>query len=138
MAYRSDQFLDDRYCSDYTANMQNTEGMYVLPPKFNANSTEFDTTASINSNGEMDGVPSQYDLNINAAAVLKSKGILCNNQKGRRSPRPPRVLTKSSEIPAGAVAKMMTNKQDRVVNKQGNHKILNICCNYDQHRLFTL
>ena len=107
--------------TDYTANTQNSEGTY----DFNANYTDFDTTASVNSNGETDGVSSQYDLNTNAAAALK--GILCN-QKSRKSSinptNPSRVLTKSSKIPTRAVAKMMANKQDRVVNRQGKAKRL--------------
>ena len=104
--YQSDLIFDDGYMSDYIAIMRNLEGIYALPPEFDANSTEFDTAVSVNSNVEMDG--SQYDLNINAEAALKSKGTLRNHQEGQR--KQPRVLTKSSEIPAGAVVKMMTKE----------------------------
>ena len=89
--------------------MQKSEKKYVLSPKFNANFTEFDSTVHVNNNGEIGGLSNQYDLNINAAAVLNSKGILLN-EKGRKSTPPLSVLTKSLEIPTGAVAKMIVNK----------------------------
>lgn len=68
--------------SDYTANTQNSEGTYALPPEFNVYSTEYNTTESVNSNRYMDG--SQHDLNVNAVAALKSKGILRNQPKGQK------------------------------------------------------
>ena len=49
--------------------MQNSEKTYALPPEFNVNSTEFNTTTSVNSNWEMDDVPRHNDLNVNAAAA---------------------------------------------------------------------
>ena len=49
-------------------------------------------------------------MNVNAAAATKTKGIL-RGGKGQR-----KELPKSSEMPAGSVAKMMASKQDVVVD----------------------
>ena len=68
----------------------------------------FNTTADDNSNGEI--VIEGSDLNINVAAATKKVGkpsIL--KGKGRRT-------FKSSKMPAGAVRKMMTNKQFKVID----------------------
>ena len=63
----------DRYDSDFTANTQKSEGTYV----FHALQarTEFNTTASVNSNGELEGISSceLSGLIVNTAA---SKSIL--------------------------------------------------------------
>ena len=108
--YQSDLTFDDGYDTDYTAKTQNSEGTYVLPPEFDANFAVYDTTESNNSNGEI-VKGSKYDLNVNAAAALKSKDILRN--KGQR-----KFLPKLSKIPVRAVAKMMASKQDIVVDRK--------------------
>ena len=100
--------MDDGYVSDYTTNTQNSEGTYALPPKFNVKFTEFDTTTSVNYNGEMNRVQSQHDLNVNTAAALKSNGVLHNQQKGQR--RPPRVLPRSSKVSTDAVVKTISSE----------------------------
>ena len=64
--YAIDMIDDEGYKFDSTANTQNSEGMY----QFNANSTVFDATDVVNSNGEILEI-SQYDLNANAAAATK-------------------------------------------------------------------
>ena len=93
--YRMEFDDNDGYESDFTAN---SKGIF----QFNVNSAMFDTTASDNSNGEI-VIEGRY-LNVNAAATTKKvgrPGIL--KRKGRRT-------FKSSEMPAGAVGKMTTNK----------------------------
>ena len=68
---------NDGYDSDFTANTQNSEGTFVFTA-YNAE-TEFDTSASVNSNGELEGSqPSEgpsEGLIVNAAAT---KSILRN------------------------------------------------------------
>ena len=49
--YQSDLTFDDEYVSNYTTNTQNSKGMYVLLPEFNANSAMFDSTANNDSYG---------------------------------------------------------------------------------------
>ena len=67
----------DRYDSDFTANTQNLEGKYV----FHAlqAETEFHTSASFNSNRELEAISTcePSGLIVNAAA---SKSILRNNK----------------------------------------------------------
>ena len=77
---------------------QTSEGTY----QFNVNSFVVDTTAHDDINGE--SVLEGNELNINTAAA--------------RKPRPTSILRKrikkvlkASEMPAGAVSKMMTSKQ---------------------------
>ena len=69
---------NSNYESDWTANTQNLEAPYDC----NVNSTEFDTSASVDSNGAIDGVPRQNDLNVNAAAT--SNSILRYSCRGRK------------------------------------------------------
>ena len=88
--------------------------MYGLPSEFNANSAVYDATDNVNSNGKIiEG--SQYDLNVNAAAATKTKGIL-RQAKGQR--KQPRTLSKSLEMPVGSVVKMMVSKQDAVIDRK--------------------
>ena len=62
------------YNSDYTTNTQNSDGTYTFQAL--QAGTEFDTSASVNSNGKIEGnLPSI--LTVNAAA---SKSILRNNK----------------------------------------------------------
>ena len=89
------EFKDnDAYNSDFTAN---SEGIF----QFNANSAIFDATANNDSNG---GILEGSDLNVNAVATARKQrpSIL----KGSR-----RKNFKLSEMPVGAIAKMMANKQ---------------------------
>ena len=83
----------DGYYYDCTAN---SEGMYQL----NVNSAMFNTTADNNSKRER--VDEGSDLNVNATAAKKQRP---NFLKGNR-----RKTFKSSEMLAGAVRKIMTNK----------------------------
>ena len=89
------------YESNFTANSKGTF-------QFNANSTMFDTTTNDDSNEEI--ILEGSNLNVNAAAATKKQ-------------RPPSILKgkgrktfKSSEILAGAVSKIMTNKQFQVID----------------------
>ena len=91
---------NEGYESNFTAN---SEGTF----QFDVNSVMFDTTADDNINGE---IIEGSDLNVNAAAATKKQ-------------RPPSILKgkgrktfKSSEILAGAVSKIMTNKQFQVID----------------------
>ena len=90
----------DSYESDFTAN---SEGKF----QFDANSAMFDTTADDSSNRE---IIEGTDLNVNAAAVAKQQRPM-SILKGRR-----RKSFKSSEMPAGSIAKMMANEQFQVVH----------------------
>ena len=63
------------YKPDFAANTHNSENTYV----FQADTTEFDTNASVNSNGEIESNPPS-ELTVNAAA---SKSILRNKQQMR-------------------------------------------------------
>ena len=97
-AYEAEiQYEDGGYESEITANTHNSEHTYV----FNAE-TEFDTNASVNSNGEIEGNPPN-ELTVKA-------GILRKKQ---------RALPKSSAMSAGAPAKMLANKQLIVKNSDG-------------------
>ena len=90
----------DGYDSDFTANTQNSDGIF----QFNVNSSLFDTTTNNNSNVE---ILEGSNLNVNAAAAREGK--------------PPNILQKkqfkSSKMPSGSIAKMMANKQLRVLDK---------------------
>ena len=91
---------NEGYDPDFVANSKGTF-------KFNVNSAMFDTTADDNSNGE---IIEGCDLNVNAAVAAKKQrppSIL----KGRG-----RTTLKSSEMPAGAISKMMANKQFKVID----------------------
>ena len=90
-----DFFNRDGYDSDFTANTQNSIGTF----QFNANSSLFDTTVDNNSNGEM--ILEGSDLNVNAAAARKGKPSSILRKKH----------FKSSEMPSGAITKMIANKQ---------------------------
>ena len=70
--------------------------------------TEFDTTYSVNSNGELEG-SHPTDVVVNKAA---SKSILRN----KRTPTK-RVIPKSSDMSSGAPAKILANRQLRVLNE---------------------
>ena len=92
---------NDWYESDFTANSESTF-------QFNVNSAMFDTTANNNSNEEI--VIEGINLNVNVAvATKKIERLSILKGKGRRS-------FKSSEMPAGAVGKMMANKQFKVLD----------------------
>ena len=95
-AYRSD-VLNAGYESDMTENTHNSEHTYVFQAE-----TEFDTTDSVNSNGELEG-NHPTDVVVNKAA---SKSILRN----KRTPTK-RVIPKSSNMSSGAPAKMLANRQ---------------------------
>ena len=82
----------DGYDSDFTANTQNSDGTFVFIAD-----TEFNANASVNSNGEMEGTPSE--LTVNAAA---SKCILRKSFK--------RTIPRSSQMSSGAPAKMLANE----------------------------
>ena len=110
-----DDGYGSNYESDWTANTQNSEAPY----DFNVNITEYDfnTSASVNGNREMYGIPRQNDLDVNAATELNQ--ILHNPCRGQRHiTRKP--IPKSSEMSAGAVAKIKTNTQQRIVDKDNN------------------
>ena len=85
----------DGYYSNCTAN---STGTY----QFNVNFSLSDTTTNDDSNGE--SLLEGSDLNVNAAAAkkLRPTSILRNRKK---------KILKASEMPAGAVLKMMANKQ---------------------------
>ena len=85
------------YDSNYTANIQNSEGTFV----FEADT--FDTSASVNSDGEVEPI-----VTVNAA---KSNGFLCN-QSGRTIP-------KKLELPIAAPLRILANKQFRIVDDDG-------------------
>ena len=96
------EFVDsdgDGYYSDCTANSEGTWGL-------NVNSAMFDTTTDDNSNGE--SVLEGSNLTVNAAAAKKQRPSIL---KGSR-----RKILKSSVMTAGAVPKMMTNKQFTVMD----------------------
>ena len=93
---------DNGYYSDCTAN---SEGIY----QFDIKSAMFDTTA-YDSNGE--SVVEGSDLNVNAAAAKKQRPSILRNRKKK--------ILKASEMPAGAVPKMMANKQMKVMTPEGN------------------
>ena len=80
--------------SDCTAN---SEGTY----QFNVNSSVCNTTANDDSNGE--SILEGSDLNVYVAAAKKPRptSILRNRKK---------KMFKASEMPAGAVSKMMASK----------------------------
>ena len=102
-AYKSDTNVG--YESDITENTHNSEHTYVFQAE-----TEFDTIDSVNSNGELeDNHPT--DVLVNKAA---SNSIL----RTKRTPTT-RVLPKSSDMSSGAPAKMLANRQLRVMNEDG-------------------
>ena len=76
--YEATQSYSGGYESDFTANTQNSEGIFAFQAE-----TEFDTSASVNSNGEIEGIPPSSELTVNAAA--SSKSILQNKQPSRRT-----------------------------------------------------
>ena len=102
----------DGYDSDFTANTQNSEGTFV----FHAlqAETEFDTSGSLNSNGELEGIApcEPSGLIVNAAI---SKSILRNKNKQK----PKRTIPQSSEMNSGAPAKLLANKRLRLVDTDG-------------------
>ena len=91
------------YDSDFTASTQNSEGTYVFCALHAE--TEINTSASVNSNGELEGI-SPYKpsgLIVNNAA---SKSILRNNKQRSRH-----TVPRSSEMSSGAPAKILANVQ---------------------------
>ena len=96
----------DGYYSDCTAI---STGTY----HFNANSAILDTTTDDNSNGE--SVVEGSDMNVNVAAAEKQRPIILK-QKGNRK----KQILKASEMPAGAVPKMMASKQMKVMTPEGD------------------
>ena len=72
-----------------------SEGTY----QFNVNSSLFDTTADDDSNGE--SILEGDDLNVNAAAAKKQHPSILKRRK---------KILRSSEIPTGAVLKIMAKK----------------------------
>ena len=95
------------YYSDHTANSEATYD-------FNASSAVYDATGDDDSDGE--SVLEGQELTVSAAAATKSKpqGIL--RVKGKKKKR----TFKSSEMPAGAVSKMMANQQLKLIDKDDN------------------
>ena len=90
----------DGYNSDFTANSKGTF-------QFNVNSAMVNTTVDNNSNGEI--ILEGSDLNVNAAAAKKQRpSILIGNR---------RKNFKSSEMPAGAIPKIMARKQLKVMDE---------------------
>ena len=81
----------DGYYSDCTANSEVTY-------QFDINSAMFDTSAD-DSNGE--SIVKVNDLNVNAAAAKKQRPSILRDRKTK--------ILKASEIPAGAVPKMMAS-----------------------------
>ena len=96
----------DGYYSDCT---ENSEGTY----HFDVNSAMFDTTADDISNGE--SVVEGSDLNVSATAIKKHQPSILK-QKGNRKKK----ILKASEMPAGAVPKIMTSKQMKVMTLEGD------------------
>ena len=97
----------DGYESDFTTNTQYSEGTFVFQVD-----TEFNTSASVNSNGEIEGnLPNE--LTLNAATLLKS--ILRNTKQSSR-----RNIPRSSQMSAGAPEKLLANQQMRIVKPDGN------------------
>ena len=94
------EFEDDNgdgYYSDYTANSEAT-------CDFNFHSSVYNTNGDNDSNGEsfLEGKA----LNVSAAAVKKTRPSILKGRSPRR-----KKLYKSSEMPEGAVPKMMANRQ---------------------------
>ena len=98
---------NDGYNLDFSANTQNSERTFVFQAV--QAETEFDTSASLNSNGELEGNPPCEGLIVNAAVT---KSILRNKQLKRTIPR-------SSEMSSGAPAKLLANQQMTVLDKDG-------------------
>ena len=92
----------DGYEFDFAANSEDTF-------QFDVNSAMFDTTADDNSNGE---VIEGSDLNVNAATATRQQRPTSILQGRRRKP------FKSSEMPAGAISKMMANEQFQVIHSK--------------------
>ena len=70
----------------------------------------YDTTANDDSNGE--SVLEGSELNVNAAAARKPRptSILKGNRRKKK-------IFKASEMPAGAVPKMMASKQLKLMDR---------------------
>ena len=96
------------YESDFITN---SVGRFQSNAKF----TMFDTTANNNSNGET--ILEGSDLNVNAVAATKKQRPSILKGKGRKT-------FKSSEMPTGAVGKMMSNKKIPVMD---GDKITGLC-----------
>ena len=93
------------YYSDCTANSEATYD-------FNVHSSVYDTTtADDDSNGE--SVLKGSELNVNAAAARKARPTSILKQKRKKK------IFKTSEMPAGAVPKMMASKQMLVMTPDG-------------------
>ena len=72
-AYEAEIRYDDcGYESDFTTNTHNSENTYIFQAE-----TEFDTSVNVNSNGEIEGNPSNK-LTVNAASSI---GILRNKRQ---------------------------------------------------------
>ena len=113
----------DIYYYDCTANY---EGTFC----FDVNSAMFDTTTD-DINGE--SVVEGSDLNVNTAAANKQRhGILKTRKK---------KILKASEMPAGAVPKMMASKQLKVMDGDkisANLTYSGNMANIDYHRCDSL
>ena len=60
--------VHDGYDSDFTTNTHNSEGTFVFIAD-----TEFNANASVNSNGEMEGTPSEFTINAAASRSILRK-----------------------------------------------------------------
>ena len=114
----------DGYYSDCTAN---SEGTY----HFDTNSTMFDTTADDNSNGE--SIVEGSDLNVNTATANKQRDSILKGNRRKKTYKP-------SEMPAGAIPKMMASKQMKVMTPDGDKvaAYLNFSGKYGRHRLLSM
>ena len=95
---------DNGYYFDCTANSEATYN-------FNASSAVYDATGDNDSNGE--SVLEGQELTVSAAAATKSRPQSILKVKGKKQKK----IFRASEMPAGAVSKMMANQQLRLINK---------------------
>ena len=114
------EFEDRNGGEYYSACTANSEG----PFQFGVNSVMFDTTADDNSNEE--SVVEGSDLNVSAVVAKKERPSIL---KGNR-----RKTFKSSEMPAGAVGKMMASKQMKLMDSG----LFDLFWEYGKHRLLWM
>ena len=98
---------DNGYYFDCTANSEATYN-------FNASSAVYDATGDNDSNGE--SVLEGQELTVSAAAATKSRPQSILKVKGKKQKK----IFRASEMPAGAVSKMMANQQLRLMDKDDN------------------
>ena len=106
-----EDYNGDEYYSDYTANSEATYD-------FNVHSSVYKTTSYNNSNGE--SVLEGKELNVSATAAAtnaKPTSILREKIPKRKN------LYRSSEMPAGAVSKMLASKQLKLRDPKTNELI---------------